>query len=190
MKEVQDVIERERIKGSTALGPRLKELKVMPEESELAANPVLAEFLRATLLVGNGTLLLNNTFVEWAAVNAIRRARPDVMLISFGLRNQLKPFSSLLIYTDPDLVNPAPARPDLEGSYQDLEVFDQYVWQEFAKYAEYRGNLACLFVREDLGELLAIGPPDFPLLAASAPLGLAETHQQIAEWLGVAAREK
>jgi hypothetical protein len=190
MKEVQEVIEKERIRGSTALGPRLKELKVLPAESEVADDPTLAEFLRSTLLVGNGTLLLNNTFVEWATVNAVRRARPAVTLVSFGLRSHLKPFSSLLIYADQDSASAAPAPPDLEGSYLDLEIFDQYVWQEFAKYAEYRGNLACLFVREGLDELLAIGPADFPLLAGDEPFDLAQAHGKTAEWLGVAALEK
>ncbi len=185
MKEVQDLIEKERIRGSTALGPRLKQLKLLAEESEIAGDPVLAEFLRSTLLVGNGTLLLNNTFVEWSAVNAVRRARPVVTLVSFGVRNQLKPFSSLLIYTDQDLASAAPAPPDLEGSYTDLEVFYQYVWQEFAKYAEYRGNTAYLFAREGLDELLVIAPADFPLLAGSAPLRLDEAFLKTKEWLGV-----
>jgi len=184
MTQVQEVIERERIKGSTTLGPRLKELKALPDESELAKDPVLAEFLRSTLLRGNGTLLLANTFVEWATVNAVRRARPVVTIASFGLRNQLKPFSSLLIDADQDAASAAAARPDLEGSYLDLEMFYQYVWQEYGKFAEYRVNTAFLFVREGLDQLLAIGPPDFRLLETRA-LPLASVFQRAKEWLGV-----
>lgn len=185
MTEVQEVIERERIKGSTMLGPRLKELKAWPEESELAKDPVLAEFLRSTLLRGNGTLLLANTFVEWSTVNAVRRARPIVTIASFGLRNQLKPFSSLLIYADQDAASAAAAPPDLEGSYVDLEMFYQYVWQEYGKFAEYRANTAFLFVREGLDQLLAIGPPDFRLLAEEKELSLASVFLKTKEWLAV-----
>jgi hypothetical protein len=185
MNEVQALIEKERIKGSTALGPRLKELKALPQESELAKDPVLAEFLRSTLLRGNGTLLLNNTFVEWSTVNVVRRARPVVTIASFGLRNQLKPFSSLLIYTDQEIASAAPALPDLEGSYIDLEMFYQYVWQEYDKFAEYRGNAGFLFVREGLDQLLAIGPADFPLLMQKNPLPLDAAFFKIKEWLGL-----
>ena len=185
MNEVQEVIEKERIKGSTTLGPRLKELKALPEESELAKDPVLAEFLRSTLLRGNGTLLLSNTFVEWSTVNAVRRARPVVTLASFGLRNQLKPFSSLLIYADQDAASAAVAPPDLEGSYVDLEIFYQYVWQEYGKFAEYRANTAFLFAREGLDQLLAIGPPDFRLLAEKKALPLASVFLKMKEWLGL-----
>jgi len=185
MSTVQEVIEKERIKGSTALGPRLKELKAMPEESELAKDRVLAEFLRATLLRGNGTLLLGNTFVEWSAVNAVRRARPVVTIASFGLRNQLKPFSSLLIYSDQDSASAAAAPPDLEGSYIDLEMFYQYVWQEYAKFAEYRGNTVFLFVRDGLDQLLAIGPADFPLLTAAETQPLTSVFRKTKDWLGL-----
>ena len=185
MNEVQTLIEKERIRGSTTLGPRLKELKVMPSESEAANDPVLAEFLRSTLLRGNGTLLLGNTFVEWSTVNAARRARPVVTIASFGLRNQLKPFSSLLIYTDQDAASAAPAPPDLEGTHTDLEMFYQYVWQEFGKFAEYRGNTAFLFVREGLDQLLAIGPQDFPLRTQTEPLPLASAFLKTREWLGL-----
>jgi hypothetical protein len=101
-----------------------------------ANDPVLAEFLRSTLLRGNGTLLLSNTFVEWSTVNVARRARPVVTIASFGLHNQLKPFSNLLIYSDQDAASAAPAPPDLDGTHTDLEMLYQYVWQEFGKLAE------------------------------------------------------
>ena len=38
---------------------------------------VLRAFVRDVLLTGNGTLFVNNTFVEWAAVQALRRAQPE-----------------------------------------------------------------------------------------------------------------
>src|SRR5256884_8406786 len=98
-------------------------MKMMASEAGLADDPILAEFARAILLSGNGTLLINNTFVEWATVQAVRRARPSVCVVGFGIRNKVKPFSSLLIYADQDATNPIPSQMDTLGSYVDLEVF-------------------------------------------------------------------
>jgi hypothetical protein len=52
--------------------------------------------MRSVLLVVHGTLLINNTFVEWATVQAVRRAKPSMAVVSFGVRNKIKPFSSPL----------------------------------------------------------------------------------------------
>ena len=59
------------------------------------------------------------------------------------------------------------------------------VWQEFGKFAEYRGNTAFLFVREGLDQLLAIGPQDFPLSTQAEPLPLASAFLKAREWLGL-----
>lgn len=185
MAEVNRVVEEEKIRGPRQLGSRLKELKVAEGESDVARDPVMVEYLRAVLLAGNGTLLVNNTFVEWATIQAVRRARPSVALIGFGIRNKVKPFSSVLIYTDQDVANPIPTQMDTLGSYVDLEVFYQYVWQEFEKYPEYRRNTAYLFAGDGLDEMLVIAPPDFPLLQETGPVSLAKTYQYARTWLGL-----
>ena len=56
-------------------------------------------FVRDVLLTGNGTLFVNNTFVEWAAVQALRRAQPRLLVTRFGVRDKMKPFSSLLLFS-------------------------------------------------------------------------------------------
>jgi len=185
MREVQRVVDAQEAQGPRQLSARLKQLKILAAEGDLAGDPILSEFARSILLSGNGTLLINNTFVEWASVQAVRRARPSVALIGFGIRNKIKPFSSLLIYADQDTANPIPSQMDTLGSYVDLEVFYQYIWQEFEKYAEYRNNTAYLFVGEGMEEMLAIGPPDFPLVAAAHPLTLPAVFQHLKNWLGV-----
>jgi hypothetical protein len=185
MSEVNRIVDQEKIRGPRQLGSRLKDLKVAISESDVARDPVMAEYLRAVLLAGNGTLLVNNTFVEWAAVQAVRRARPAVSLIAFGIRNKVKPFSSVLIYTDQDAANPIPTQMDTLGSYVDLEVFYQYIWQEFEKYAEYRRNTVYFFVGDGLDEMLAIAPPDFRLLQETGPVGLDKVHQFARSWLGL-----
>jgi hypothetical protein len=185
MTEVQRALDTEQIRGPRQLGARLKQMKIRFNEGEAGKDPVLAEFARAVLLAGNGTLLLNNTFVEWATVQAVRRARPTASVISFGIRNKVKPFSSLLIYTDQETATPIPTQADVLGSYVDLEIFYQYVWQEYGKFAEYRGNTAFLFAGEGLDEMLIIGPADFPLLKATKPVRLASVFQQTKEWMSV-----
>jgi hypothetical protein len=135
------------------------------------------------MLNGNGTLLINNTFVEWATIQAVRRARPSVLIAGFGIRNKIKPFSSLLIYADQDEVNPIPSQMDTLGSYVDLEIFYQYLWQEFEKYAEYRSNTAYLFVADGMDQLLLIAPPDFPLPAKDQTVPLSRVSQAAGEWL-------
>jgi len=185
MKEVQSVVDAREIAGPRQLSARLKEMKILASEGEAARDSILAEFARAILLSGNGTLLINNTFVEWATVQAVRRARPGLAVVSFGIRNKVKPFSSLLIYADQDATNPIPSQMDTLGTYVDLEIFYQYIWQEFEKYAEYRNNTVYLFVGDGMEEMLAIGPPDFPLLSASRPMKVAAVFGHLKDWLGV-----
>jgi hypothetical protein len=185
MKEVQQVVEGEQVRGPQQLSARLKQMKIRPGEGDLGQDPILAEFARAILLSGNGTLLINNTFVEWAAVQGIRRARPAVTLISYGIRNKVKPFTGLLIFADQDTSTPIPTQADMLGSYVDLEIFHQYIWQEFMKYAEYRGNTAFLFVAEGTDEMLVIAPPDFPLLHAEKPERLDSIFGTMKDWLAL-----
>ena len=71
------------------------------------------------------------------------------------------------------------------GTYVDLEIFYQYIWQEFMKFAEYRGNTAFLFVAQGADEMLAIAPPDFPLWNASAPHRLESVFAAMKEWLAL-----
>ena len=40
--------------------------------------------MRSVLLSGNGTLLINNTFVEWATVQAVRRAKLRSQCFALG----------------------------------------------------------------------------------------------------------
>jgi len=184
-KQVQQVVDEEHLRGPQQLGARLKQMKIRPGEGELADDAVLCEFARAVLLSGNGTLLINNTFVEWATVQAVRRARPAVTLIGYGIRNKIKPFSSLLIYADQETASPIPTQADMLGSYVDLEIFHQYIWQEFMKYAEYRRNTAFLFVADGTDELLAIAPADFPLWNVPQPARLETVFGAMKDWLAL-----
>ena len=185
MAAVRQMLDAKQLRGPRELGAELRKLKVPPPPTRAGNDPLLTEFLRSVLLTGNGTLLINNTFAEWATIQAVRRARPVLTVLSFGIRNKIKPFSSLLIYTDQETANPIPTQMDVLGTYVDLEIFYQYVWQEFEKYAEYRNNTAYLFVGEGMEEMLVIAPPDFPLMARKTPVSLEAVHAAAKEWLGV-----
>lgn len=185
MREVNELVTQERIPGPRQLGERLQKMNPGALRRAVGRDPVMQDFLQSVLLNGNGTLLINNTFVEWASLQAIRRARPSVLMTSFGIRNKVKPFSSLLIYSDQEETNPVPTQADMLGSYVDLEVFYQYIWQECGKYAEYRRNTAYLFVTIGMDALFAIAPPDFPLLATDGAKRLEDVFAACADWLGL-----
>lgn len=185
MEQVNEMVTREQIPGPRQLGERLQEINPGALNRAAGRDPVLRDFLQSVLLNGNGTLLINNTFVEWTAVQAIRRARPALVGASFGIRNKVKPFSSLLIYADQEDTNPIPTQADMLGSYVDLEVFYEYIYNECEKYAEYRLNTGYLFIGEGMDALLAVGPPDFPFLLEDKPRTLEDVFEEARRWLGV-----
>ncbi len=185
MEQVNNMVTREQIPGPRQLGERLQEMNPGALNRAAGRDPVLRDFLQSVLLNGNGTLLINNTFVEWTSVQAIRRARPPLMGVSFGIRNKVKPFSSLLIYSDQEDTNPIPTQADMLGSYVDLEIFYEYVHNECEKYAEYRRNTGYLFVGQGMDALLAIGPPDFPLLLGDRPRRLEDVFAEARQWLSL-----
>jgi hypothetical protein len=179
--EIRKINEQGNIRGPRELGAKLKTLQ--PQGSEYSTDQVMGEFIRSTLLAGNGTLLFNNTFVEWATVQALRRARPSCLIASFGIRNKVKPFSSLLIFDDQEQSTTIPTQADMLGSYVDLEVFYLYIWQEALKYAEYRDRTAFLFLAEGMDEMLLIAPDSFPLPNAKPTLDA--LHVACRKWLSV-----
>ncbi len=185
MREVNELVTQEKIPGPRQLGERLQRMNPGALRRAAGRDPVMQDFLQSVLLNGNGTLLINNTFVEWTALQAIRRARPSLLLGSFGIRNKVKPFSSLLIYSDQEDTNPIPTQADMLGSYVDLEVFYQYIWQECEKYAEFRRNTAYLFIGVGMDALFAIAPADFPLFASDRPKRPEEVFHGCSEWLGL-----
>jgi hypothetical protein len=185
MDEVQRIIASGQARTPRQLSERLARLNIQASESEFASDEILSEFVRTIFLSGNGTLLINNTFAEWATIQAVRRARPLLTIVSFGVRNKLKPFSSLLMYADQEDIKEIPSQMDIVGTHIDLEVFYQYIWQEFEKHPEYRNNTAYLFIADGLEEMLCIAPPDFPLLVAKGPLKLPQVFASAKQWLNL-----
>ena len=179
------------VESPQAFAAYARSLTIAPEPGALP-NPdaIVQAFVREVLLTGNGTLFVNNTFVEWAAVQALRRAQPRLLVTRYGVRDKLKPFSSLLLFSQPRSSDQIPLIEDPVGSFIDVEQLSYYVWVQAEKSAAYRGKTLYLFLAESQDELLAIrsdmsGPPGSPPAAAS----LADVCATMAQWLGLPAPE-
>jgi hypothetical protein len=180
-RKVQDGVDSPQAFASYA-----RSLRIAPPGGTLI-NPadILIAFVRDVLITGNGTLLMNNTFVEWAAVQALRRAQPRILITRFGVRNKLKPFSSMVLFSQPRPTDHVPIAPDPAGSFVDVEQLAYYIWLNAEKNPAYRGRTLYLFLAEGVDEMLAIRS-DAPAAAPSrvTAAGLADVHATMAQWLG------
>ena len=181
------------VESPQAFAAYARSLKISPGPGALLhAADVLRAFVRDVLLTGNGTLFVNNTFVEWAAVQALRRAQPRILVTRFGVRDKLKPFSSLLLFSQPRASDQIPMIEDPVGSFVDVEQLSYYVWLNAEKSPAYRGKTLYLFLAEGVDELLAIrsDAPVAPTPAAALPAAsLPDVCATMAEWLGVPVRK-
>jgi len=148
----------------------------------LAANARVREFLRGLLLSGNGSLVFPNSFVEWGASEALRRAQPQALIACFGIREKLKPFSSLVLFEDQNRANPVANQDDPAGSMVDALLLSRYVYLAAQRVACYPGHALTLLAACDSNRVLALGArgADLPRSPAAAEdlVGLA------LRWLG------
>jgi len=124
----------------------------------IAANPRLREFLRSLLLSGNGSLVFCNSFVQWGASEAFRRAQPQVLIASFGIRQKLKPFSSVVLFEDQNRSNPAPDEGDPAGSLVDALLLSKYVYLAVQRVVRHPERTLTLMAACDLNRVLVLGP--------------------------------
>ncbi len=175
---------RKDLSDADAVYDRLRKADVTPWcPPEIASFPVIREFLRSLYLSGNGALIFGNSFVEWSASEAFRRARPSFVLAQFGVRSKPKPFTSVAVFENPDEINPLPSVDDLPGSSLDAQVLALYIWLAATRYDEYRRNTVCLCVAESLAQAYVIGPPEFSLWHESQPISLDCLRTVLTEWL-------
>jgi hypothetical protein len=175
---------RKDLADADAVFDRLRKADVTPWcPPEVAQVPVIREFLRSLYLSGNGALIFSNSFVEWSASEAFRRARPAFVMAQFGVRSKPKPFTSVAVFDNPDEVNPLPAVDDLPGSALDAQVLALYVWLAASRYDEYRRNTVCLCIAESLSEAYVIAPPEFALWHEAEPVTLDRLRATLTHWL-------
>jgi len=136
----------------------LRRLDISPSlDPRLSKVPRLREFIRSILLSGNGSLVFNNSFVQWSASEALRRVQPQVLVARFGIRPKIKPFSSLVMFEDQNRSNPTPDQDDPAGSLIDGEMLSQYVHFTARDLPAYREHVVTLFACGDLSRVLVIG---------------------------------
>jgi len=150
---------------------------------EVASEPAIREFLRSLYLSGNGALIFGNSFVEWAASEAFRRARPSFLVAHFGVRSKPKPFTSVVVFENPDRLNPLPAADDLPGSALDAEMLALYVWLAAIRYPEYERSTACVCLAESISEAYVVAPQEFGLGHETAPVALDRLAAALQAWI-------
>jgi len=175
------------VESPQAFAAYARSLQIAPPAGALLyAADILTAFVRDVLLTGNGTLLMNNTFVEWAAIQALRRAQPRIVVTRYGVRDKLKPFSSMVLFSQPRAADRVPVAPDPAGSFVDVEQLSYYVWLNAEKNPAYRTKTLYLFLAEGVDEMLAVQPEASAAAGAKpSPARLSDVHATMAEWLGV-----
>jgi hypothetical protein len=151
--------------------------------AEVAVEPAIREFIRSLYLAGNGAVIFGNSFVQWGAAEAFRRARPTVLAAQFGTRKMPKPFTGVAVFDNPDQVNPLPAADDLPGSAIDAQMLALYVWLAAWRFEEYQHSTACVCVAESVSQAYVVAPPEFALSDASGPVTLDRLGAALRAWI-------
>jgi len=174
------------VESPQAFAAYARGLRIVPAPDALADDSdAMVGFVRDTFLTGNGTLFVNNTFVEWASVQALRRAQPRLLVSRYGVRDKMKPFSSLLLFSQPRAADQIPDIEDPFGSFIDVEQLAYYVWLNAEKGAAYRGRTLYLFVADGIDQMLALAPGAKATAAPARPATLPDVCATMAQWLGV-----
>ncbi len=177
------------LSGPLQLEAWLETLEAKPQEGfSLYSDPVVLDFIRDILVLGgNGSLIINNSFVEWSSVRALERAQPRVLVARFGVRDKLKPFSSLLLFSKPRPTDMIPILQDPLGSFVDVEVLSYYIWLKSSPSLPYREKTTYMLLAEGVDEMAAIlpgGPEGSGKPLSSQPVTLADVAATMAVWLG------
>lgn len=163
---------------------RLRDIDVIPWcPEEIVADPAVREFVRSLYLSGNGAVIFGNSFVEWGASEAFRRARPVVLAARFGLRAKPKPFTGVAVFDNPDQVNPAPAIDDQAGSAKDAEMLAWYTWLAATRYPEYQSSTVCLCLAESIAQAYLIAPAEFEVTTQNGAVSLGHLQDALNKWV-------
>jgi hypothetical protein len=175
---------RKDLADADAVYSRLRKVNVTPWcPPEVASQPVIREFLRSVFLNGNGAVIFGNSFVEWGASEALRRARPSVLVAHFGIRFKPKPFTSAAVFENQELANPAAPVEDIPGSALDAQMLALYVWLAAGRYPEYHRQTACLCFAENLSQAYVVAPPEFPLWKEGELIAPERVRSALRSWL-------
>jgi hypothetical protein len=164
-----------RISGT--VGPEdLRSLMLQMRPEQFAAvqtteDEVLRRFQLDLLTQGSGTQIFSTTFVQWAAREVLRRARPHTLVLRYAPRQAERPMNDLV------LASATEEQLDPHGSMIDADMGAYYTWLNLTRLsgAEKSRFIAC---HEGGGEAIAVAPA----LSASTLSTQACTLQQILQW--------
>jgi hypothetical protein len=162
---------------SGTVGPedlRSQMVQMQPEQfasAQTTQDEVLRHFELDLLTQGSGTQIFSTTFVQWAAREVLRRARPHTLVLRYAPRQAERPMNDLV------LASAAEEQLDPHGSMIDADMGAYYTWLNLTRLAgaEKSRFIAC---HEGGSEAIAIAPT----LAAGTHSGQACTLQQILQW--------
>jgi hypothetical protein len=174
---------RKDLTDADAVYDRLRKVDVKAWCPPEAEDPAVREYLRSLYLSGNGAVIFGNSFVQWGASEAFRRARPLFLAAKFGIRSKPKPFTGVAVFDNPDLINPLPSVDDLPGSAIDAQILALYVWLAAARYREYQSSTACVCIAESLSQAYLIAPLEFPVKAQTNRLSVQELRRALHDWM-------
>ena len=175
---------RKDLADADAVFDRLRKVDVSPWcPPEVGTDPAVREFVRSLYLTGNGAVIFGNSFVEWAASEAFRRARPSLVAARFGMRSKPKPFTGVAVFENPDQVNPLPAVDDPEGSSLDAQMLALYVWLAASRYEEYSRGTVCVCIAESISEAYLVAPPEFILMRNAQPVPVERLGAALLAWM-------
>ncbi len=146
---------------------------------ELEGQPRLRRFLIDLYLSGNGALIFSNAFVQWAASEAVRRARPRVIIARFGLRAKPKPFTGIAIFENQHRISALPDVDDPEGSAVDAMVLARYILLGVERYPEAQ-HTVFLAISESAKCAYLVPPTAF---RPASQLPATVTPEQAVDWL-------
>ncbi len=151
--------------------------------SEIVSQPAVREFVRSLYLSGNGAVIFGNSFVEWGASEALRRARPLLLAVRFDVRARPKPFTGVAVFDNPDQVNPLPSVDDIPGSALDAQMLSLYIWLAATRYEEYRSATVCVCLAESISQAYIVAPPEFKMGAEGDLLPLTTLRDSLHAWM-------
>ena len=103
----------------------------------------------------------------------------------FGVRDKLKPFSSLLLFSKPRSTDQIPILQDPVGSFVDAELLAYYICLNAQQGPPYRARTLYLLLAEGVDEMLAITPGvRNGAEAGLQPATLPDVAVTMAHWLG------
>lgn len=149
---------------------------------ELAGQHRLRDFVVQLYLSGNGALIFSNAFVQWAASEIFRRARPHVLIARFGMRSKPKPFTSIAVFENQEKVSTVSDIDDPENSAVDAGILARYIWLSAARYVEYE-QAACLCLSEHLNAAWMLAPPRSALASTPEAFTPEQLHCVLLNWL-------